>query len=418
MPRQTKPLSDTQIKQAKPKDKEYTIWDGFGLGVRIKPNGSKVWIFNYYKPFTKTRTNIGLGPYSNAKEGRTLAQARIVRDQYRGLLANNLDPKDFIREQESKGKEAHENTFETVYRKWLKVKQDNWAESYRKRLTQALELHILPALGPIPISKITAPEVIKILEPIADRQALETVRKLCRWLNEVMTYATNAGLVDANRLSGIGKAFKTPVSRNMPSIRPEQLPEFLQKLESSNHEITTKCLILWLLHTMCRPSEGAKARWDEIDFEAKLWRIAPERMKKRRPHVVPLTGQALAILETMKPISQHREFIFPSRSDPRGAINSETANMAMKRLGYQGVFVSHGIRALASTVLNEQGFPADIIEVAQSRVGKDAVRNIYNRAEYLEQRRKMMQWWSDWIGGKLGKEFSGKKNLRAVQVIT
>jgi len=387
-----------------------------GLGIRIKPGGSKVWLFNYYKPFTKTRTNLGLGPYSSAKEGRTLAQARKVRDQYRGLLANDIDPKDFIREQESKGKEAQENTFEAVYRKWLKVKEDTWAESYRKRLTQALELHILPVLGPVPISKITAPEVIKILEPISERRALETVRKLCRWLNEIMTYATNAGLVDANRLSGIGKAFKAPVSRNMPAIKPEQLPDFLQKLERSSHETTTKCLIHWLLHTMCRPSEGANARWDEIDFKERVWRIAPERMKKRRPHVVPLTDQALGILETMKPISQHREYIFPSRSDPKGAINSETANMAMKRLGYRGVFVSHGIRALASTVLNEQGFSPDIIEVAQSRVGKDAVRAIYNRAEYLEQRRKMMQWWSEFIeSASHGSKTSGTRNLRMVK---
>jgi integrase len=412
----TRQLTNTEVKQAKPREKEYYLGDGKGLLLRVRPNGTRQWLFKYFRPHTKKRTNISLGQYP----ATSLSRAREVTLDYRELLAEDIDPKDYRKEQENRDREAHENTLLFVYQKWLKTKEGAWSKSYRKRLTQALDLHIMPALGPMPISKINAPDTIKIIEPIANRQALETVRKLCRWINEIMVFATNSGLVDANRLSGIGKAFKPPDVTNMPSIKPELLPKFLKDLESANNELTTKSLILWLLHTMARPSEGARAKWDEIDFEDRLWRIDPGRMKKRRPHVVPLTSQTIQLLEAMKPISEHREYIFPSRSNPRMPINSETPNTAIKRMGYKGVFVTHGVRSLASTVLNEQEFPADIIEVSQSRVGKDSVRAVYNRAEYIEQRRIMMQWWSDHIEQALtGKDPSesviGKKHLKMVQ---
>jgi integrase len=389
----TRQLTNTEVSQSKPKNKEYYLADGKGLQLRVRPNGTKQWLFKYFKPYTKKRTNISLGQYP----ATSLSKAREVTLDYRKLLAEGIDPKDHRREQENRGRDARENTLEVVYRKWLKTKEDAWSDSYQKRLTQALELHILPALGQLPISKINAPDTIKLLEPIADRQAFETIRKLCRWINEIMIFATNTGLVDANRLAGIAKAFKPPQVVNQPSIKPKQLPKFLKALEKSGNTITTKCLILWLLHTMARPGEGAGAKWDEINFKDKVWKLDPERMKKRRPHTVPLTVQTLQILEAMKPISRHREYIFPSRSRPREPINSETPNVAMKRMGYKGIFTAHGMRALASTVLNEQEFPEDIIEVSQSRVGKDAVRAVYNRAEYLKQRRIMMAWWSSYI---------------------
>jgi len=416
MPRKTTPLSDTEIRQAKPRNSEYTLWDGDGLGLRVKPNGSKLWIFNYYRPFTKKRTNIGLGIYAKSREGIALGEARKIRDKYRDLVGRNIDPKEYRSEQESRGRAVHENTLEVVYRKWIKTKDSAWSKSYRKRLTQALELHILPAMGNMPISKISAPDAIRIITPIADRQALETVRKLCHWINEIMVFAINSGLIDINKLSGIAKVFTLPQVVNQPSIKPVQLPQFLDDLKQANNEITTKCLILWLLHTMARPGEGAEAKWDEIDIEAGLWVIPKERMKKRRTHTVLLTAQSIQILETMKPISQHRVFIFPSRTNPRKSINRETANTAIKRMGYKRVFVAHGVRALASTVLNEAGYPADMIEMSQSRV-KDALRAVYNRAVYLKQRREMMQWWSDHIEQAATGNLSlsaGGKNSRAI----
>jgi integrase len=392
MPRVTKPLTDTQIKQAKAKPAEYSLSDGSGLALRVKPNGTKSWLFNYYVPFTKKRTNISLGIYPDV----SLIKARQARQVYRSLLADDIDPADYRKEQEADSALAHTTTLEVVYRQWLTTKQDK-SVSYLHRLTKALELHILPALGNTPIHKINAPDTIKIIQPLAERQALETIRKLSRWLNEVMTFAVNTGLVHSNPLSGISKAFKAPKVENRPTIKPEALPDFLRTLDSAQVTLTTRCLIEWLLHTMVRPGEGAGARWEEIDLETRQWVIPAERMKQKRDHIVPLTEQMVAILETMRPISGHREYVFPSNHKPRESINKSSANMALKRMGYKGQLVAHGLRSLASTVLNEQEFSHDVIEAALAHVDKNSIRATYNRAEYLEQRRVMMQWWSNLI---------------------
>lgn len=392
MPRVTKPLTDTQVKQAKPKASEYSLADGHGLALRVKPSGTKSWLFNYYTPFTKKRTNISLGLYPDV----SLSKARDGRQHCRELLANKIDPADYRKEQHASSAKAHSNTFEVVYRQWLTTKQDK-SESYLHRLTKALELHIIPAMGDIPIHKINAPDTIKIIQPLAERQALETVRKLCRWINEIMTFAVNTGLVHSNPLSGIGKAFKAPKVANRPTIKPEELPDFLKTLNGAGITTTTRCLIEWLLHTMARPGEGAGASWDEIDNEKKCWVIPAERMKMKRDHIVPLTAQTIAILETMRSISAHRTYIFPSAHKPREPINKSSANMALKRMGYRGRLVAHGLRSLASTILNEKGYGHDVIEVALAHVDQNSIRATYNKAEYVEQRRAMMEWWSDYI---------------------
>ena len=411
MPRVTKPLTDTQIKQAKAKPAEYSLSDGSGLALRVKPSGTKSWLFNYYVPFTKKRTNISLGIYPDV----SLIKARKERQVYRSLLADDIDPADYRKEQEAGSALAHTTTLEVVYRQWLTTKQDKSA-SYLHRLTKALELHILPALGDTPIHKINAPDTIEILQPIAERQALETVRKLSRWLNEVMTFAVNTGLVHSNPLSGISKAFKAPKVENRPTIKPEELPDFLKTLNSAQVTLTTRCLIEWLLHTMVRPGEGAGAKWDEINAKTKQWVIPAERMKQKRDHIVPLTSQTLALLDTMKPISGHREYIFPSAHKPKESINKSSANMALKRMGYKGQLVAHGLRSLASTVLNEQEFSQDVIEAALAHVDRNSIRATYNRAQYIEQRLVMMQWWSDHISRAATgvSTISAPRNLRVI----
>ncbi len=198
MARTVRPLTDTQIKQSKPKVKEYSLSDGSGLALKVKPSGTKLWIFNYPKPFTKARTNISLGAYPNV----SLANARKTKRDFNALLADDIDPNTHRSDQANKSREAHENTLEAAYRQWLKLKQGVWSPSYLDRLTKALELHVIPALGNIPIHKINAPHTIKIIQPLADRQALESVRKLCRWLNEIMVFAVNTGQIHSNPLAG------------------------------------------------------------------------------------------------------------------------------------------------------------------------------------------------------------------------
>ena len=171
----------------------------------------------------------------------------------------------------------------------------------------------------------------------------------------------------------------------------------MMEIANASIKRTTRCLIEWQLHTMTRPAEAATTRWADIDFDKRIWTIPPERMKKRRPHTIPLTDQALSLLETLKQLSGNREYVFPSDRNPRTHANSQTANMALKRMGFQDRLVSHGLRSMASTILNEHGWDPELIEVALAHVDKDEVRSAYNRADYIERRRPMMAWWSEHI---------------------
>lgn len=195
-------------------------------------------------------------------------------------------------------------------------------------------------------------------------------------------------------------AFEKPNKQNMPTLRPEELPKLMRSLIMSNLSVSTRCLIEWQLLTLVRPSEASGARWAEIDLDAKLWTIPAERMKAKREHIVPLSSQALEILEAMKPISASREHVFPSRSDPKQSMNSQTANAALKRMGYGGKLVAHGLRSIASTAMNEAGLNPDVIEAALAHSDKNEVRRAYNRSSYITHRIELMQWWGTFVTRK------------------
>ncbi len=409
MPKTTKPLSPTQVSQAKPKAKEYNLADGKGLYLRIKPSGSMLWIFNYQKPYTKQRSNISIGTYPPI----TLAKARKKREEFHTLLSDDIDPREHRIAEKNEKAVAHSNTFENVYVKWLKLKEPEISETYHKKIKNRLDKYIIPKLGKRPIHKVNAVETIELISPLAAQKKLETVKKLCRWINEIMVFAVNSGIIYSNPLSGIGKAFNAPKATNMPTLKPDQLPHLMNTLNDAHIKLVTKCLLEWQLHTMVRPGEAAGTKWTEINLPKKQWEIPTERMKKKRPHIIPLSHQAIEILETLKPITSHSEYVFPSDISLRKPASSQTANMALKRMGFKGILVSHGLRALASTTLNEQGFAPDVIEAALAHVDNNDVRAAYNRAEYIEQRRVMMQWWSDHIeSATKGQLKSGKKHLR------
>ncbi len=412
MAKTTKPLTNTEVSQAKPKEKEYNLADGQGLYLRVKPNGSRLWLFNYSKPFTKKRANLSLGIYP----GLSLLEARKKSRQYIELLAKDIDPKEYRAEQEKVNSKAHLNTFESVSRKWLKLKESSVAEVYYKQIFNRLDLHIFPKLGKLPIHKVNAVDTIEIIEPLSKQGKLETVRRLCQWVNEIMVYAVNTGLLHTNPLSGISKAFNSPKTINLPTLKPDQLPSFMAALNRANIKLVTRCLIEWQLHTKVRPGEAAGTRWDEIDIGNAQWVIPAERMKMNKSHTIPLSPQTLALLEIIRPMSSHREYLFPADKNPRKPINSQTANMAIKRMGFKGQLVSHGLRALASTTLNEQGFDPDVIEAALAHTDPNTIRATYNRAEYLERRRVMMCWWSEHIEQAATGNFSltGRQHLDMV----
>lgn len=390
MARQTKPLTDTEIKNAKPREKPFKLFDGQGLAIRVRPNGTKSWIFSYKKPISGKATDISLGIYPVV----SLAAARNKRLEALSLLSQDICPKeDRDRIQQERSAEA-DNTFENVAARWIELKRSQVTDDHADKIWRQLQLHVFPYMGSLPITKVTTRVAIDVLKPVEAKGSLETVKRLCQQLNEIMVYAVNSGITENNCLGGISRVFKKPQKTHYPTLQPSQLPELVHDIHSAQIKKVTKLAILWQLHTLSRPSETAEAQWSEIDETNKLWVIPAERMKAGKTHRVPLTGDTLKILEELKPISEHREFLFPSDKNPRKHINSSTANMALKRMGYERQLVAHGFRALGSTTLNEKGFDPDVIEAALAHTGKNEVRSAYNRADYLDQRRKMMEWWS------------------------
>ncbi len=403
----TKPLTNTEVKQAKPKDKDYTLLDGEGLQLRVKTSGTKSWLFNYYHPITKKRKNLSLGQFP----ALSLAEARKQRSSSKELLSKNIDPKEHRDDLLSDEKLKMGFTLKSIALDWFEIKKTKIAETTSKSLWRNFENHLFPRIGHRPIDKILAPEVIKALKPLAGKGSLETLHKLIGHLNEVMKHAVNTGRIHHNPLAGISAAFNTPTVTHMATIKPEELPELMKAISYSNITLVTRCLLEFQLHTMVRSSEAANASWDEIDFENMLWVIPAERMKMKVEHTVPITQQVLDLLETVKPLTGERKYIFPADRHPNKPSGSERANKALQRIGFKGRLVAHGMRSLASTTLNEQGFDGDIVEAALAHQEENEVRRAYNRSKYLERRQKLMYWWSEHIEqaqtGKLNKSNKG-----------
>ena len=391
--RTTRPLTNTEVLRTKALEKDLTLHDGDGLFLIVKTSGKKLWRFRYQRPATKQRTMIGLGAFP----ALSLADARGLRADYLALLANGIDPQVQAEVVEEQQQIALDSIFSTVATNWFQLKSKSVTSDYANDIWRSLEKDVFPAIGETPVQQIKARTLVEALEPIKARGALETVRRLVQRINEIMIYAVNTGLIDTNPASGIGMAFEKPKKQNMPTLRPEELPKLMRSLIMSNLSVSTRCLIEWQLLTLVRPSEASGARWVEIDLDAKLWTIPAERMKAKREHIVPLSPQALDILEVMKPISAHREHVFPSRNDPKQPMNSQTANAALKRIGYGGKLVAHGLRSIASTALNEAGFNPDVIEAALAHSDKNEVRRAYNRSTYLLKRIELMNWWGELI---------------------
>lgn len=409
----TRPLTSTEVKAAKPRKKLYKLADGNGLQLRITPTGGKAWLLDYVRPVTNKRTTLGLGSYPET----TLAQAREKTRQARKLLAKGIDPKEQKDKELQESKKAAFNTLEQVAAKWHLVKKTKVSNDHANDIWRSLEIHIFPLLGKIAIAEITAPQSIEALSPLVAKGSLETVKRVSQRLNEIMAYAVNTGVIHSNPLAGIKAAFENPVKKNMPTITPEQLPELMKAISYASIKIVTRCLIEWQLHTMVRPSEASGAKWCEIDLKNNLWLIPAERMKKKREHTVPLTKQTLELLERLKPLSGHSEYLFPADRDHTKHTNEQTANAALKRMGYHKKLVAHGMRALASTTLNSQGFDGDVIEAALAHVDKNEVRRAYNRSDYLERRQVLMAWWSEHIEQAAnGKQTTNStvKHLKAV----
>lgn len=393
----TRPLSVSEIQKAKPAVKSYMLFDGRGLCLLVKPNGKKYWRCRYIRPSTGKSTEVSLGLWPDV----SLADARTEHKSYLSLLAKGIDPKALEQEAQQQRHFLQESRFCVVAEKWHKTKKGKVSEKHYAQIWSSLENNVLPAIGDVPVSELKAPVLIAALHPVERRGALETLRRTVQRVNEVMEYAINSGLIDVNPLARVNRVFEKPAGKNMPTIRPERLPELVQRIETTSLGQLTRYLIKWQLLTLVRPGEASGAMWCEIDRDKGLWIIPAQRMKKSREHRVPLTAEMLWILEQLEPLSQHSAFLFPGRLHRDRPMHSETVNKALRRMGYTGELVSHGFRAIGSTAMNEAGFLPDVIEAVLAHVDTNKTRAAYNRAAYMEQRTEVMTWWSQQVSATL-----------------
>ena len=397
-----KKLTDTEIKSTKPAEKEVNLFDGDGLLLRIAPlakGGKKNWYFRYAVPVTKKRTKVSLGTYPHL----TLAKARALRDEYLSLLTNGIDPQVHNNQKANALKDATEHTFQAVAKKWLdeKVKTSGISQDHANDIWRSLERNIFSTLGDTPIKEIRPKMLKQHLEPIEKRGVLETLRRIISRLNEIFRYAATEELIEFNPADNLGQRFSKPKKQNMPALPPSELPRFLVALNNASIRLETRLLIEWQLLTWVRPGEAVRTRWSDIDIETGMWNIPAEFMKMKKPHKVPLSKEALRVLDLMKAISGHREWVFPSIKAPLNHMHEQTANAAIIRMGFGGELVAHGMRSIARTAAEESGkFRTDVLEAALAHSKKDEIIAAYNRAEYLTERVVLMQWWSDFVSSQ------------------
>ncbi|MFK5288810.1 tyrosine-type recombinase/integrase, partial [Glaesserella parasuis] len=372
---------------------------GGGLFLLVKPNGAKLWRFNYYKPYTKNRTEIGLGSYPDVN----LARAREIREEYRSLLSQNIDPHTHRQAIEQAKQTEIYNTFENVAWAWYEWRQTraNFSQGYARDVKSLIERILLPAFGKYPITQISAPMALKAFKPLQEKGTLETLKRAIQKMNEIMTFALHREIIQHNPLINISKEFDSPTVEHFKTIKPEDLSEFLFTLNTSQIQLQTRYLILWQLLTMTRPNEAATAKYEDIDEKEKVWTIyinkGIKQDDKGREHKITLSRQALALLREIKKFSGGKVYLFSSHKNPQTHTNTQTANAAIKRMGYKGKLVAHGLRSIASTYLNEKGYNPELIEVALSHINQDRIRMAYNRADYIKQRFEILQAWADFI---------------------
>ncbi len=383
-------LTELAIKNLKPKAKLYRVADGGGLTLEISPSGSKLWRWRYY--FQGKGQMLALGKYPAV----TLAEARKKREEARDLLKAGKHP---TREKKlQRLRKAHEgaNTFEKIARRWLCMKGEGLNEKYAKQCLVRMELHVFPAIGALPLTQITIPDVVEVVETIGKRGTIETAKRMKQLIAQVFRYAAQRGLCTHNPAADLRDILPGKEEKHHACIHPSELPELLQAIEARDNDFTKYAMKLMLL-TFVRTGELIGARWDEINWAKEEWHIPKERMKMNRPHVVPLSTQALALLKEIQAITGDKAHVFHSPVSKSKHISTGTILMGLRRMGYKNRMTGHGFRSLASTILNEKGYPPDWIERQLAHEDDDKIRSAYNRAEYLLERKKMMQEYADYL---------------------
>ena len=384
-------LSDAKARNAKPKTKPYKISDGDGLFLVVTPSGSKYWRMKYF--FAGKEKLLALGVYPDV----TLSDARERRTQARKVLAAGNDPGEVKKAAKRLTIINNSNTFEAVALEWLEKRSHEWAASSTKTRRVRLEAHILPKLGARPIADITAPEVLSMARAVEDRGTVNTAHRVMQMCGQIFMYAIATGRAERNPVPDLRGALKTAVSKHYSYLNAKELPLYLKQLEAYDGSLQTKLALRFLLLTFVRTNELRGALWTEINWDKAEWRIAAERMKMKELHIVPLSIQAISVLRQLEKITGNRLYLFPNQKNPTKFMSENTILFALYRMGYHSRATGHGFRSTASTILNENGFGADVIERQLAHGERNAVRAAYNHAQYLPERRKMMQWWADYL---------------------
>jgi len=390
------PLTEVAIKSLKPQDKEIKVSDAGGLYLLIHPNGGKYWRLKYRYAGKEKKLSIGTYPMVSLRE------ARDKRDEAKRALYQGKDPGAQKQEAKRLVMFTAENNFEAIAREWFDVNKSKWTPEHAERTIRRLEIHIFPEMGPRPISDITPLELLNTIKKVEKNGTTETAHRLLQICTGIFRYAIITQRRENNPAAELKGALVPHRQEHHPTITAKELPAFFKALDKVETSRQNKIAILFTMLTMTRQGELRYAMWNDIDVSAKEWRIRPETTKMKTLHIVPLAKQSLKLLEELKGITSGNEYLFPSQQRLRHPVMSEnTVNKILGEMGYKDRLVAHGFRALASTILNESNlFNKDAIERQLAHMERNQVRAAYNRAEYLDERRKMMQWWADYLDAR------------------
>ena len=392
-------LTELSIKQSKPKEKQYKITDGEGMYLRIHPNGSKYWQLQYWFEGKQKINSLGIWPevsLKQAREKRYEAKKKLKEDK-------NTAWKDLqsFEEAGTHQEKVNSTTFQNVFQEWFSRQSKNWTERHSRGVESNLKMYVLPDLGEIPIADISRQDVIAVLRKIEAKGKYETCYRIRQKLEAIFSFAEIEGHCSTNPAKGLQQILTKPQPKFQNSIPISELPEFLQKIDADKATAPSTALAMkFIILTFVRTSELRFADWQEFEINSTvpLWVIPAERMKMRKTHHVPLSRQAVSILKEMEQYSGQEGYVFPQFYNRKKPMSENTLLYFSNRLGYAGRNTIHGFRALASTVLNEsRKWHPDVIERQLAHQESNKVRSAYNRAEHLDERRKMMEWWSDYI---------------------
>lgn len=389
-------LTVTDVKNAKSQSKPYKKADGLGLTLLVQPDGGKFWRFRYR--FAGKEQMLSLGEYPQV----SLSEARQLRDDARAHIRAGVNPGAARKQAKAEARIAADNTFRAVANEWIELNRGEWRDTHVVRVQSQLDRDILPALGDRPISDISPAEVLAVAKRVEARDALDQAKRCLQRMTSIFALGVRTLRCESNPARELAGVIKSRKVQHRPALAFEQLPEYLSRLEKVNASSETKGAMEMLLLTATRSGEARGMRWDEVDFDKALWRIPADRTKTDSEHLVPLSRQALAVLERMRPLTGDGRLVFPSPVKSSEPMHANALLMALRRMGYKtGEITAHGFRATFSTTLNELGHNQDVIERALAHVPKDKVRAAYHRAQYLEERRTLLQTWADMIDTKV-----------------